>query len=92
MDRARDEVWDTLTEEFGEVRTPSERGRRNRAARELKLAEATPDEIRIAVAFCRKSFTSFSEMAVCNWFSKALQENSDTAKSREGFLRLLEKK
>ena len=88
-DRERDVIWDALTEAFGEVRTPMERGRRNRAVGELRAANATPEEIAIAVAFCRKNFTSFSEMAVCNWFSRALQESSGEG-NRDAFLRILQ--
>lgn len=91
MTQPRDVIWDTLTEEFGEVRTPMERGRRNKAVGELRAANATPQEIAIAVAFCRKNFTSFSEMAVCNWFSRALQESSGEG-GRETFLRILQEK
>jgi len=71
-----DPVWDVLTEAFGEARTKSERGRRNAAVRELRDAEVTPEEIRIAVAFCRRSFTHFTEMAVCGWLSRALHEET----------------
>lgn len=85
-----DEIWDALTEAFGDVRTPSERGRRNRAVRELREAEAKPEEILIAVAYCRRNFTSFTEMAVCNWFSRSLQEHAASG-NREHFLRLLRK-
>ena len=86
-----DPIWDALTEAFGEVRTPSERGRRNRAVRELKEAKATPEEIAIAVAFCRKNFTSYTEMAVCNWLSRALHEQQSSGSGRDTFIRLLRK-
>ncbi len=89
--REPDPIWDALTAAFGEVRTPSERGRRNRAVRELKEAKATPEEIEIAVAFCRKNFTSYTEMAVCNWLSRSLHENQETGQQRDTFLRLLRK-
>lgn len=79
MTREIDPIWDALEEAFGPVRTKSERGRRNVAVRELREAEVTRDEIKIAVAFCRRNFTSFSEMAVCNWLSRALMENTSTA-------------
>jgi hypothetical protein len=84
-----DDIWDALTEHFGPVRTPSERGRRNRAVRELKQAEATADEIRVAVEFCRRNFTSFTEMAVCGWLSRAILEHEQTGNQRETFLHLL---
>lgn len=74
-ERPPDLIWDALEVEFGVVRTKSERGRRNAAVRELKEAGVTPEEIKIAVAFCRRNFTSFSETAVCNWVSRALHED-----------------
>lgn len=88
-ERPRDIVWDALTEGFGEPRTSSERGRRNRAVHELRMAEATPEEIAVAIAFCKKNFTSFSEMAVCNWLSRALHEQKERGESRDTFLRLV---
>lgn len=90
-ERPRDEIWDALTASFGEVRTPSERGRRNRAVRELKEAEATPEEILIAVEFCKKNFTSYSEIAVCNWLSRALHEHREAGAGKDTFIRLLRK-
>lgn len=89
--REPDLIWDALTAAFGEVRTPSERGRRNRAVRELKEAEATPKEIAVAVVFCRKNFTSFSEIAVCNWLSRALHEQREAGSGKDTFIRLLRK-
>lgn len=89
--REKDELWEALTEHFGPVRTPSERGRRNKAVKELREAEATPEEIAIAVEFCRKSFTYFTEMALCNWFSQALREQMERGQSREALLRLVQK-
>lgn len=87
-----DHIWDALTEEFGDVRTPSERGRRNRAVRELRIAEASPDEIKTAVAYCRRNFTHFTEMAVCNWLSRSLLEAREAGQTRDTFLRLLQPK
>lgn len=89
--REPDPIWDALTDAFGDVRTPSERGRRNRAARELREAKATPEEIAIAVAFCRKNFTSYTEMAVCSWLSRALHEYKASESGRDTFIRLLRK-
>lgn len=74
-ERPKDEIWDALVEEFGEVRTKSERGRRNLAVRELRDAGVTAEEIKIAVTFCRRNFTHFTEMAVCNWVSRAVHED-----------------
>lgn len=90
MSRPTDELWDALTEHFGEVRTSSERGRRNKAVKELREAEATPEEVGIAVEFCRRNFTHFTEMALCSWFSQALKEAKDRGQSRETILRLVQ--
>lgn len=84
-----DHIWDALTEEFGPVRTKTERGRRNRAVGELRQAEATPEEIKIAVAYCRRNFTTFTEMAVCSWLSRSLLEQQEQGGKRDAFLRLL---
>lgn len=87
-----DPIWDALTEEFGPVRTKSERGRRNAAVRELREADATAEEIKIAANFCRRHFTTFTEMALCNWLSRSIEEHKKHGLSRETFLRLVEKK
>lgn len=71
----RDEIWDKLEEEFGPVLTKTERGRRNRAVRELREAGLTPDQIGIGVDYCRRNFTQFTEIAVCGWISRALHEH-----------------
>ena len=86
----RDEIWDALEDEFGQVRTKSERGRRNRAVSELREAEVTQEEVRVAVEFCRRNFTHYTEVAVCSWLSRALHEGSANDK-RDNFLRLLRK-
>lgn len=78
-ERPKDEIWDALTEAFGEVRTSQERGRRNRAVRDLREAGATPEEIGIVVDYCRRNFTVFTEMAVCNWLSRALHESKENS-------------
>lgn len=90
-ERPSDPIWDALTEGFGEVRTKSERGRRNKAVKELRDAEATPEEIRVAIDFCRQNFVSFSEMAVCNWLSRALHEQAQRGQSRDTFIKLVRK-
>jgi hypothetical protein len=84
-----DETWDALEAEFGPVRTKSERGRRNAAVRELREAEATPQEIKIAADFCRRHFTTYTEMALCNWLSRSLEEHKKNGLSRETFLKLV---
>lgn len=73
----RDEIWDALEDAFGQVRTKSERGRRNRAVRELKEAGATLDELATVLDYCKRNFTVYTEMAVCSWFSRALHEKKD---------------
>lgn len=73
----RDPLWDALEEEFGKVRTKSERGRRNAAVRELREAEVTPEEIRVTIDYCHRNFTSFSEKAICNWLSRSLHEERE---------------
>lgn len=77
-EKPRDEVWDALEEAFGPVRTKDERGRRNRACRQLREAGATPEEIQVAVDYCERNFTIFTEMAVCGWLSRALHERKDS--------------
>lgn len=42
----RDELWDALVAELGEPATASERGRRNKALKELRAIDATADEVR----------------------------------------------
>lgn len=92
MSQNPDSIWDALTAEFGEARTKSERGRRNRAVGELRQADATPEEIQIAVAYCRRNFTTFTEMAVCSWLSRSLLEHDASGDKRDTFLRLLKPK
>lgn len=91
MTRDPDLLWDALTEHFGEVRTASERGRRNKAVKELREAEATPEEVGIAVEFCRRNFTHFTEMALCSWFAQSLKEQKERGQSRETLLRLVQR-
>lgn len=75
--RKPDLIWDTLTEFFGEPRTKSERGRRNSAVRELREAGATAEETQIVIDYCQRNFTSFTEMALCSWLTRALKESSE---------------
>jgi hypothetical protein len=44
--RGNDGLWNAFTEELGEVVTTSERGRRNKALKELRRIGATPDDVR----------------------------------------------
>lgn len=89
--RARNEIWDVMDECFGPTRTKKEATRRGKAVAELKDADVTPEELRIAYAYCEKRFTHFSEFALCNWLSRALKEHEDQRGSRDTFLRLLSK-
>lgn len=91
LSRPPDPLWDALSEHFGEVRTASERGRRNKAVKELREAEATPEEVAVAVEFCRHNFTHFTEMALCSWFSQALRQQKERGQSRETLLRLVQR-
>ena len=86
--RPPDPLWDELTKHFGDARTKDERSRRNAALKQLRDAEATPEELRVTFEFCQARFTSFTEMALCGWLSRALHEASKNDK-RDGFLRLL---
>lgn len=52
--RPRDELWDVFVAEIGLPQTESERGKRNRALRELRAVGATPDELRTAIAAFRR--------------------------------------
>lgn len=88
-ERPRDEVWDALEEEFGPVRTKTERGRRNAAVKELKEAGATPAEIKICADYCRRNFTHFTEMALCSWLSRSLEEQKENGAARDTFIRLV---
>lgn len=45
--RKRDELWDALVAELGDVSTKTERGERNGAVKELREAGATADEIHL---------------------------------------------
>lgn len=73
----RDEVWDTLTEYFGEPLTKSARGRRNGAVKELRDAGLTAEQIRVGIDYCKRNFTHFTEMAVCMWIGRALHEKRE---------------
>jgi len=81
-----DPVWDTLTDLFGEPRTQSERGRRNRAVKELHDAGASEQEIRWSYDYCKR-FTDFTEMAVCAHLTKAVAAQQRQGDVRELFRR-----
>lgn len=76
-ERPRDEIWDVLVELFGEPLTKRAHGRRNQASKELRDAGLTPEQIRLAYDYCKRSFTQFTEMAVCMWIGRALHEQRE---------------
>jgi hypothetical protein len=69
--RPQDDLWETLDELFGPTRTRQEGSRRGLCVRELRLADATPDEVRVTYAYCRARFTTFTEMALLGHLSAA---------------------
>lgn len=92
-ERPRNLIWDALTVHFGEPRTKQEATRRGKAVKELKEANATPEEVAITIDYCKRHFTTFTEMAICGWLSRALQERAqqqefgniiELAKRRQG--------
>jgi len=85
--RQRDEIWDALESHFGPVRTPYERGRRNAAVKELREANITPTEIKIAYEWCHKHFSRFTERAICSHVGRALHESKISPNVRQLFQR-----
>ena len=68
--RKRDELWDILAIELGEPGTASERGRRNKALKELREVGATPEEIRRRLGEYRKRWPKIDVTATAlaaNW-------------------------
>lgn len=59
--RARDPLWDALTEAIGEAATRTEQSNRGRTVSELKAAGATPDEI---AARCSEYRRRYQNMAL----------------------------
>jgi hypothetical protein len=47
----------------------------------LRQSEATPEGIRIAFDYCRKTFPSITEMAIAMHYSRAQHENAAPAVS-----------
>jgi hypothetical protein len=69
-ERARDDLWDTLAELLGEPATDSERGRRNKALKELRAVDATPAELRKRAAAYRSKWPGIDMTAsalAANW-------------------------
>lgn len=70
LTRQRDELWDALTDELGEVTTRTERGRRNKALKELRAVGATAADIRERCAAYRSRWPEIDLTAnalVGNW-------------------------
>lgn len=70
--RARkiDPLWETLVDELGEVATQSERGRRNKALKELREVGATPDDVQRRVKTYRRLWPNVTLTATAlaaNW-------------------------
>lgn len=84
-ERERDPIWDTLDALFGFARTKTEASFRGKAVRELRAAGATPEEIRIAHAWCQKNFSPFSEGALIKYFGRALHEHREQQSTADVF-------
>ncbi len=80
----RDQVWDTLTEHFGNPRTKTERGMFGRVCAELLEAGATAEETDIACRYVIGAFDSPSVNAVPKWFSAAINGRKRPASSPSG--------
>lgn len=68
--RKKDVLWDTLTAELGEPATKSERGRRNKALKELRDIGATPEDIRSRLRNYRRRWPGVEVTATAlaaNW-------------------------
>ena len=84
-ERPRNDIWDSITAHFGEPRTKSERTRRGKAVSELRDAGATAEEVTIVIDYCQRNFTSYTEMALCSWLTRALKENESRTNVRDLF-------
>lgn len=68
--RAKDELWDTLVQELGPVETETERGRRNKALKQLRDIGATPSLVHQRCDAYRRHFPEAALTAtalVANW-------------------------
>lgn len=68
--RKPDKLWDLLVEELGPVQTKSERGRRNRALRELREIGVNEDDLRGRIASYRRRWPEIELTATgiaANW-------------------------
>ncbi len=80
--REPDPLWDALTAELGEPATASERGRRNKALKELRDANATPADITARCRFYRQHWPNVDLTATAlaaNWSSLTGTTNGATA-------------
>lgn len=68
--RENDELWDVFDAEIGQVATKAERGRRNKALKDLRGIGCTPDQLRAAIAAYRRRWSDIdvTETAIAaNW-------------------------
>lgn len=72
--RPSDELWNVLSEVFGEPRTKTERSMFGRVVKELVEAGATPTEVVRTCAYVTARFDNASVNAVTKWFSASLNE------------------
>ena len=76
-DTPADELWDVLEVELGEAVTASERGRRNKALKELRDIGATPDEVRKRCKAYRRMWPDITLTAAAlaaNWTTLMTKE------------------
>ena len=77
--RREDPLWELLTAELGEPQTRSERGRRNKALKELRDVGATADEVRLRIAAYRRRWPEIELTATglaANWSLLGSQNGS----------------
>src|SRR3972149_505927 len=72
-----DQLWECLTELFGPARTGRERGRRNTVVKEMRDAAATREEVVTTYEYCRRRFSTFTEVALTGHLSAALQQSGE---------------
>jgi hypothetical protein len=83
MTRPRDPLWDAWVDTWGEPQTATERGRVNRALKELREIDATPEQVRLVLRRYDREFqgcTRSPQGVTGNWTlllnSRALREIS----------------
>jgi len=76
-----DDIWDALTEFFGNPRMDTERAMFGKVVAELLRGGATPEETRKACQYVVATFDSPSVNAVPKWFSVA--QNGSQKKSAQ---------